>query len=146
MRRLVLLFAFLLIGCGGGGENPAEPSGLDVTGNWSGTWTSYNNVDSGTVLATLSQSSILYDYGTFATVEGTATVSGSPCFSIVSVIGTIWNYGDAYGSAGLSLSSGDTTINFNASIVVPGSMSGGYAVAGGACDGDAGKMRLVEPP
>ncbi len=89
MKKLQKLLAIifmcmlpLMLSCGGGGGGgEAPPPTVDVTGTWSGTWASSNDIDHGNLSATLTQS------GT--SVSGTVSITESPCISSGSVSGTI---------------------------------------------------------
>ena len=69
---LLVALAVALGGCGGGGSTPSAPSGLQVTGTWSGSITSNQVSGSGPARVTLTQS------GTTLTGTWNATGPGGP--------------------------------------------------------------------
>ena len=127
---LILLFSLAVAGCGGGGVISTPP--LNVAGTWSGTWASSRG-SGGTVQAVISQS------GT--SLSGTATVTGSPCFTSGSISGSVSGNNVAFGV----LFGGGQQANFSAAVGSGGtSMSGTYSVSGGACSGDTGSFNLTK--
>jgi pectate lyase len=126
MKRLLglLILSLALSACGGGGGGP-----VNVTGDWSGTWTSSRGSGS-TLSATLLQS------GT--SVSGTAQVGGSPCLSTGDVSGTVSGSGATFGVV-----SGSHGITFTANRITASSMTGTYSVSSGWCAGDSGSFSLT---
>jgi uncharacterized protein (TIGR03437 family) len=105
-----------------------------LTGTWQGSWTSdeYLFVE-GALSANLNQSG--------STFTGTASYTGSPCFSGGSITGTI--NGSAI-SAIISVGSGQT-VSLSATVnSTDTSISGTYSLSGGTCapSGDAGTFSL----
>jgi hypothetical protein len=112
--------------CGGDGR---EPPTVDVTGSWAGTWLSGTGMG-GDVTAVLTQ--------TGADVDGTMTITDSPCFSVGNVSGTVSGNRVSTGA----MFSGDIRVNFEGT-VVGDEISGTYdAVRAGACTGDTGTFSL----
>ena len=74
---LLVLFSFgLWVACGDGDSDSSSPPAVDVTGTWTGSWFSNNGVKgvnggSATLNATQSR----------ASVTGSVSLSGSPCFA-----------------------------------------------------------------
>lgn len=108
----------------------ATPPTVDVTGTWSGTWTSSNDIDHGNLAATLTQS------GT--SVSGTVSITESPCISSGSVSGTVSGNNVVFGVV-----SGTDTITYTATCTST-SMSGTYSVNTGECAGDTGTFSMTK--
>jgi len=124
---LVLAAVLAASGCGDGEK---EPPTVDVTGSWAGTWLSETGMG-GDVTAVLTQAG--------ADVDGTMTISGSPCFSVGNVSGTVSGNRVSTGA----MFSGDTRVNFEGT-VVGDQISGSYdTVRAGACTGDTGTFSLT---
>jgi hypothetical protein len=112
-------------------DHPPGPL-LNVSGTWSGTWASSRG-SGGTVQALISQSG--------ASLSGTATVTGSPCFTSGSISGSVFGNNVAFGV----LFGEGQQANFSATVGSGGtSMSGTYSVSGGACNGDTGSFNLTK--
>jgi hypothetical protein len=74
-------------------------------------------------------------------LSGTATVTGSPCFTSGSISGSVSGNNVAFGV----LFGGGQQANFSAAVGSGGtSMSGTYSVSGGACSGDTGSFNLTK--
>jgi uncharacterized protein (TIGR03437 family) len=96
-----------------------------VAGIYQGTWASQFTSNSGSFGAVLTQ--------TGSTVAGTVLLTGSSCFSIGTVSGTI----------GSTLSSLSLTGDFNTGAEVQFDGTGRYAVLSGQCAGDLGSWTLA---
>lgn len=135
---LVTLIALLtLIGCGGGagpdGSGLADRSGV-LTGEWRGTFeSSFPFRGSGTVAAELW-------HGSSGTLEGTLSLTGSPCLSTGAISGTASENETAFGAV-----SGPDEVTFDASYTAD-EIAGRYSVAHGDCAGDTGTFRLTRAP
>jgi len=124
----ICFILFSLYGCGGGGGSSSESEAptIDITGSWYGFWYSAYS-DGGEILLNLSQNG--------SKASGTATISGSPCFSGGSVSGAISgnNFAGSVRAGGIRVD-----INFT---VTNDQMNGTYSViSGGACTGDYGTL------
>lgn len=120
----------LMLSCGGGdGGGEAPPPAVDVTGTWSGTWASSNEIDHGNLAATLTQS------GT--SVSGTVSITES-CMSSGSVSGNV-----SGNNVGFGVVSGTDTITYT-STGTSTSMSGTYSVTAGECAGDTGTFSMTK--
>jgi hypothetical protein len=126
MRSAIAFAAMaILAGCGGSSTTSIPPS-VDLTGAWSGTWTSVNGqVGQGSLDLTQTGSQ----------VSGTVLVTGSPCFANADVSGTI--EGDDFSG---SMTAGGASATFDMTAATS-QMSGTYKVgAAGACTGDTGTL------
>jgi hypothetical protein len=121
---LVAILVLMTSCSGGGGSNPTSPSGVNLTGNWTGAWRSTTGVG-GNLSASLTQSG--------SSVSGTFTLSNSGCFSTVNITGSV-------SGSSLSLSG---PINLTASNIVSNAIGGNYSVNfAGLCNGDTGSFSL----
>jgi len=99
---------------------PSPPPLPNISGTWSGSWSSVLPSIFGSVSATFMQSG--------SDVTGTMTISGSPCFENGTVTGTVI---DDQLSTGVLLEGGQT-VNFSATISGV-EMAGEYQVVSGPC-------------
>lgn len=118
----------------GGSKSPTtpSPSSPNLSGSWRGTWQSARG-PSGSVTASLTH--------TGSSLTGTASLTGSPCFTSGTVSGTV-----AGGSVTIGVAfPGSHQVNFTGTAdSTGGSMNGQYAVTGGACSGDAGTWSMTK--
>lgn len=105
----------------------------DLTGTWSGSFTSTVEDGGGTLEAVLQQDG--------STLTGTVNVTGSPCISSGSISGTVSAAGASFGAV-----QGPHTVAYSTSSVGDASMSGTYSVTSDDCSGGAGVFSLVRSP
>ena len=136
VASVVLLFS---ISCsdGGGGNGGGTDSGssgnaeptVDVTGDWSGSWNSQNGAGGGFADLSVVQND--------ASVTGSIIFTGSPCFTVASVSGTV-SGNDATGS----MTAGRIRVDIELT-VIGSQASGTYNVVNaGICTGDTGTIVL----
>ena len=131
---LVILF-FLFISCGGGGggnDGGATGTSLNLTGDWSGYWSSYSE-GGGTVSGTMIQN------GT--DISGTLIIPGSPCFKNAILSGHINGT-----TVTFTVTSGRSSVVYSAANATSISLNGEYVVqnTGTVCDGDAGVFNMTK--
>lgn len=131
---VLFLFVGIMGSCGGGGGGGGDDGGggtpINLTGNWSGSWTSFLG-KGGAVNITFTQS------GT--ELSGTVSVTGSDCFTAGTVSGTISATDVLIGIA----FPGGQQVNYNGVVNTDGtSMNGNYVVSGGFCSGDYGSWSV----
>jgi hypothetical protein len=126
---LPLVIGFLVCCGGGGGGGGGSPSTVtDLTGFWTGTWTSGNEGGGGGDFAT-----VLLQQG--SGISGPAGLTGSPCFGLGNITGVV---------SGNSFNASFQSANPQASVQMVGAvighrMSETYVVTqGGACQYDVG--------
>jgi hypothetical protein len=71
-------------------------------------------------------------------LSGTASVSGSTCFTTGNVSGTVSGNGVTFGVA----FPGSQQVNYNGTLTGSGSVNGQYSVSGGFCTGDTGNWSM----
>lgn len=108
--------------------NNREYIETNLTGNWSGSWSSDSAI-SGGLQASMIQSG--------DNIIGTASVTGSPCLSSGTVSGTVSGNNIFFGVV-----TETDAINFTATYYPPSTISGNYSVESGNCAGDAGTFTL----
>ena len=129
---LVVSLLIFSTACGGSNVVSTPPS-VNLSGMWKGTWASNQSPRGGNVEAVISQS------GT--SLSGTATVTGSPCFTSGSVSGAVSGNNVTFGV----LFSGGQQALFSGTVGSGGTIiSGTYAVSGGLCNGDTGSFNLTK--
>jgi hypothetical protein len=114
---------------------------FDLTGVWSGTWTASTG-ESGTLSCELLQDIPTEGGGSPASISGTATLEGSPCFALLSVEasfnpGGFGPYPRVYGT----FTDGSVTIEFFAGVTLDSKhlVGGTYEIlGGGTCTGETG--------
>lgn len=132
--RLLGLAAMLIIGIlsilasGGGGGGGDTPANLDVTGFWSGSWSSSIVVQGGAVTAQLVQNGTV--------LSGSFTIDGSPCLNTGDIDGVVSGT-----SVDFTVTSGVDDIHisgtYNGTLI-----SGTYSISMGLCAGDRGVFTL----
>ncbi len=127
---IVGLLTLIASGGGGGGGGGDDSTITDVTGFWSGTWTSNVSGGSGAVAAQLSQN------GT--ALSGVFYIDGSPCITNGDIDGTITG-----NSIDFTVSSGTDDIHISGSLS-GGLITGTYSVSIGLCAGDHGTFSLSQ--
>ncbi len=100
---------------------------INLTGIWTGSWSSANGIDGGSVSTSLTQSG--------SSLSGTVSISGSPCLSSGEVSGAINDNNVSFGAV-----SGTDKIFFTATCT-SNSMSGEYSITSGFCAGDTGTFQ-----
>ncbi len=100
----------------------------NLTGNWSGTWSSYSAV-SGDIQASMIQNG--------DNISGTVSIMGSPCISGGTFSGTVSGNSIFFG-----IVSETDAIDFTATYYSPFTISGTYSVENGNCAGDTGTFTL----
>jgi tetratricopeptide (TPR) repeat protein len=116
------------IGGGGGGDDSSpspsagQPSVLNLSGDWVGTWSDSSGTDSGNISLSLIQNN--------TSVTGNVSITGSECISTGTLSGT------ASGNTLVSnIVTGSDTASFNANCTDT-SMNGTLEVTSGPCAGD----------
>ena len=129
MVGIAALSLLFVLSCGDGDSDSSRPPSVDVTGSWSGSWSSNNGIDGGSA----SLSAVQAD----ASVSGSAFLSGSPCLSNGSFTGTV--SGDRVSG---SIRAGNSRIEI--SMNVSGNQASGtyYSANAGICTGDRGTLTL----
>ena len=121
MKKLLLLLSLIYISIN---------SYADITGNWKGTWSSYNGVNGGSLSATLRQSG--------SGLSGVFSLTASPCLKSGSISGSV--YGN---DVLMSVRSGAHLISLsgrkNTSLI-----TGSYMTDAGRCRGGGGTIRLYK--
>jgi len=114
------------VGSGGGGGNDSSPpisnpSELNLTGDWIGTWTDSSGSNSGNISLILTQ--------TNTSVSGTVSITGSECISTGTISGSVT--GSTLDS---EIVSGSDIASFRANCTST-SMNGTLEIMSGPCDG-----------
>ena len=115
---------------------------FDLTGVWSGTWTASTG-ESGTLSCELLQDRPTEGGGSPASISGTATLEGSPCFALLSVEAGFYPGGFGTSPHFYGTFTGDSvTIEVFAGVTLDSeSFSGTYEILeGGACTGETGTI------
>jgi len=116
------------IGGGGGGDDSSpspsagQPSVLNLSGDWVGTWSDSSGTDSGNISLSLIQNN--------TSVTGNVSITGSECISTGTLSGTV--SGNTLVS---NIVTGSDTASFNANCTDT-SMNGTLEVTSGPCAGD----------
>ena len=105
----------------------------DLTGTWTGNWSSSVEWAGGALYVELQQNG--------SALTGSIDVTNSPCLARGAVSGTVSGDDATFGAV-----QGADTIVFSASIANASSMGGTYAVTTGECAGDAGVFSLTRVP
>jgi len=119
-------------GGGGGGDDSSpspsagQPSVLNLTGDWSGTWSDPTGTGGGNISLSLIQ--------TNNSVTGNVSITGSKCISTGTLSGTV--VGNTLESV---IQTGTDTASFNANCTST-SMNGTLEVTSGSCTGDTGTV------
>lgn len=130
----IAVTVLVLTSCGGGGgpTAPTEPTTINLTGTWQGTWRSVTG-QGGSVTISMTQSG--------NSLSGTASVTGSPCFTTGSLSGSVSGNTVVFGMA----FGGGQQANYNGAVSTSGtSASGTHSVSGGACNGDTGSWNVTK--
>jgi len=131
MKTLLgVIFVISLLGCssGSGESSPTTPSAtVNMSGTYSGSWSSAVVLQSGSLVATFTQSG--------STMSGTIGIGNSPCFSTGNIQnGTVSGNILTWSSSGIGSFSG--TLNGN-------TITGTYNVTlAGVCYGDHGTFTV----
>ncbi len=110
-------------------EDPNDPSSVNLTGVWIGTWNDPISGTNGDLTFTLVQ--------TGTSVSGTVTITGPTCISTGTVTGNI-----SGSDADLVIDSGADIASYNATCT-PTSMNGTLEYTAGTCDGDTGNFSAL---
>lgn len=130
-KKSFLVFAVMVAGlsaCGGDSGSCGPPT-VDVTGTWTGSWVSQNAFDGGSATLAANQ--------TDGAVVGTASFSGSPCFSGGSFRGTVCG-NEACGS----LTSGGIRVDVCLGVIGDNANGTYNTISAGLCTGDRGTISL----
>ena len=103
-----------------------QPSVLNLTGDWVGTWSDSSETGSGNISLSLIQNN--------TSVTGNVSITGSKCISTGTLSGTV--VGNTLESV---IQTGTDTASFNANCTST-SMNGTLEVTSGPCTGDIGTV------
>ncbi len=130
---LVFLALGFLSSCGDGDSGSSSPPTVDVTDTWTGSWFSRNGVNGGSATLNATQSG--------ASVTGSVSFSGSPCFASGAFSGSV-----SGNTVRGSITAGGIRVDV-ALTITGNSASGTYnSVSAGNCTGDSGTISLTTQP
>lgn len=130
---ILATLAFSGCGGGGGGGGGGGPPGTDVTGTWTGSWLSSNNINGGSIDLMITQNG--------SAITGSVTFTGSPCFAGGAITGNVSGF-----NVTATLNAGGIVVSLAGTVSGAGSdqMNGTYdVVSAGACTGDTGTVTLT---